>query len=174
MKLSEGGKLYLNEYYILDEALNDVNDFLNEILDRVYKTLEMKIKSSESEAFTWNIYQNKSRRGYLELGIQSNKEIEEFGKAKIQIIYKDIRYAEDLSSTSGVKIQTWSPASMNNFISEVKSVSVDLFKKDIYENGFVYLNFDDSDKSAETIVEYILGKYEQVNKVIEVIENKYY
>lgn len=63
---------------------------------------------------------------------------------------------------------------MNNFISEVKSVSVDLFKKDIYENGFVYLNFDDSDKSAETIVEYILGKYEQVNKVIEVIENKYY
>lgn len=45
MKLSEGGKLYLNEYYILDEALNDVNDFLNEILDRVYKTLEMKIKA---------------------------------------------------------------------------------------------------------------------------------
>lgn len=174
MKLSEGGKLYLNEYYILDEALNDVNDFLNEILDRVNRTLELKIGNDASGIFSWNIYQNKSRRGYLELGIHSNTENEEFGNAKIQIIYKDIRYAEDLSSTSTVKIQTWSPASLNNFIGEVKKVSGDLFGSDIYENVSIYLNFDDSDKSAEAIAEYILKKYEQVNKVIEVIENRYY
>lgn len=174
MKLSEGGKLYLNEYYLLDEALNDINDFFNEVLDRVYKTLDFKIKNNEAGIFDWNIYQNKSRRGYLELGVQANTENEAFGKAKIQIIYKDIRYAEDLSSTSAVKIQTWSPASLDNFIGEVKKISQDMFKKDIYENDFVYLDFDDSDKSAETVVDYILRKYEQVNQIIKVIEDNYY
>lgn len=172
-KISEAGKLYLEDYYILNEAKKEAGNYLDDVLKQVHNIVSDEIKSLDKPYLKWEIWVNQSTRGYMQIYLvpQSEKEISK--KSKISILYKDVRYTTELSNTSSVRISVWTSSEAKYFIKEVKKLSMNLMNKDIYKTKILPLDLNDSVQSAETISEYILDVYNSINLIIEeLIENK--
>lgn len=107
-KLSEAGKLYLKDFYVLNEAQNDVFMFLNAVIDQVHKNLEERVKelSDQEGLFAWEVWKNVTRPGRLWVWPSAKKELPPFRKSRddLSILYCDVRREDKLSDTTSVSI----------------------------------------------------------------------
>lgn len=173
-KLSRAGLLYLKDYNILNEARKDMERFLNEIINQVYKRLKEVKNEFNSSDFKWGVWENKSSKGHLEVSNAAEIEFGGFkkGKANIYIIYDDIRNKSNITNPLTVCISVRSPLALRALKEELKSISNDILSKDIYEPTFVNLDIENSDNSVEEVTASIMEKCKEVNLVIQECLNR--
>lgn len=169
-KLSQAGRLYLEDYYILSEALKDIDDFLESIIDQVQESLINITDELSIPELNWSLWRNKSSRGSIEINGFAKTNILSIGKKKAKIIieYKDIRKTDELINPATIIISVWSPGTANEFKKKMQNLSKDFLGEDIYKKEYLELDLESASKSAEKISEFIS---EQCNK-INIILNK--
>jgi len=172
-KLSAAGKLYLQDFYILNEAQNDIFSFLDAVVEQSYQTVEgsMKDLHDPDELFNWSIWKYKTNPGKMEIWPWTKKEIYPFGKNKqdLYMVYCDVRHDPELSDTAAVSITV---RCTNMFLRSLKQLSaedlrkaqkaaepfetiIDLTKRNVLSKEEIKLNLDSTSDSADSIAEII-------------------
>jgi len=173
-KLSEGGRLYLQEFYILQEAQNDVFNFLNEIVEKTYQNLlEKKDLLPVPEDFSWEIWKSQSSPGTLEVYAISSKEFRLFkkGKSELYLQYLDVRHDSELTETGQVSL---SIHSRNEFRKKIRQLPAEVtskafeeaegqdislsFEQRVINRSEVKLDLDSATKSSDIISGLILER----------------
>lgn len=98
IQLSNSGKLYLNEYYILTEAKKELDLYFDLVVDQVYQNLKLEEENYNNANFQWFVWQNKSTKGRIDIEFKTLGKLPIFreGKADVYVIYKDIRHTNKL------------------------------------------------------------------------------
>jgi hypothetical protein len=169
VELSNTGRLYLNEFYILNEARKDLEFFLDALTDSVFQQLMMRKVDFSSNHFSWDVWRNKSTYGRIDVEFKVKEKVPLFrdGKADIYIIYEDIRHTVDLKNHSTIKISVWSPSAAKGVEQTIKQEGLKNFQTNIYEVYFVEINVEDSSETAKKIVEHITEKSKLIFMIIE-------
>lgn len=81
-KLSNGGRLYLADYEILEEVRGEVNFFLDFLIDSLKENLDIEKEKLSTDFFEVYVFSNQSKKGYLELGLLNKKILKALKKAK--------------------------------------------------------------------------------------------
>ena len=122
-RLSEAGKLYLQDFYILNEAQNDVFIFWDAVMNQVYQNLVEGIKdlSGPEDVFVWEAWKNESKPGRLDVWPSAKKEVIPFkkGKGDLYLICRDVRHEAELSDTASVSVKI---RCTNYFLRSLKQV----------------------------------------------------
>lgn len=174
-RLSNAGKLYLNEYYILSEARTDLERYLDSVVDQVYQMLLSKENDFTTSKFSWSVWQNKSTKGRIDVEFKAKGKLPFFREAKsdISVIYKDIRHFNKFTDPETIRISVWSPGTSKNVEQEIQQQGLNNYQKNIYEEIYVKLNLEDSSEAAEKISEHIIEKSELIFSIInEIVEVK--
>lgn len=166
-KISEAGALYLKDYQVLTEARREVEKYLNSIVDVVYKIISDEKNSFSFKDFKINLWQNQSSKGHLEVQFINLEDTNLLRKDKIDIyiIYKDIRNADDIDTSSG-KVFVWSPNLALKLENYLRELSIEKFGEDIYTPTIIEFDLNDSIETAETISKEVLNKAKLINKLI--------
>lgn len=178
-KISEAGKLYLKDIYILEEARKDTHDFLNYIADQVFEKWEAYKDEqklfNESDQITWSAWKAKGNPGQLDLypkltGIIDNQYFEE-GDSGLCLYYRDARHTKKLNDTIGVrihmsytnafwkKIKQLPPDKLAQALAEAKSADLDMDLEDKVPFSMqIQINLEDTATTIEEITEIIIEK----------------
>lgn len=176
-KLSEAGKLYLQDFYILNEAQNDVLVFLDAIMGQVYENLIEGIKdlSDPEGLFAWKVWKSGAKPGLLEVWPSAKKEIVPFGKGKedLYVICRDVRREDKLSDTTFVSITI---GCTHKFLNSLKrnvpretlglalraaeqiGTNLDVNKKRVLYREEISLELDSASDSVDTVTEYFMER----------------
>lgn len=187
-KLTEAGRLYLTDFYILDEARDDLFTFLNYITDQVYeKWLEHKNAKelfNKEPNLIWGGWKNKSTPGYMDFAPRSEDDNEygllEKGKTGITLSYGDIRHRSALYNPASIqlnisvvnnvrkKLNQVSPDKMKLAIEELNkyNIDIDLDKRSIYKTQ-VGINPNEPQSTVEEILDTIIEKCQGIETLIK-------
>ena len=181
-KLSQAGRLYLEHFYILQEAQNDVNNFLNEVVEKTYQgLLEKKDLLPVPKNFTWQIWKNQASPGVIEISPVALMETGLFSKGKVDLhlTYLDVRHDSKLTETDAVSITINSTnrirkklkrlpfdiPSMAEEIELVNETPLDFGQRVNYRSQ-LQLNLDSASESSEIVMEYIVERCEEVEAFV--------
>ncbi len=187
-KLTEAGRLYLNDYYVLEEARNDLFVFLNYITDQVYdKWLEQKNKKelfNNVKELSWGSWKSKGNPGNIQFEPKATAEkgygLYEAGESGIVLAYGDIRHRSELYDPSSVqlhisavnnirkKLNQISAEKMEQAMKELSKYNIDLdiSKRAIYQT-FVKINPADPETTIDEITEIIAEKCQGIEVLIK-------
>jgi len=181
-KLSEAGKLYLQDFYILNEAQSDVFIFLDAVMNQVYQNLVEEIKdlSGRDDVFVWESWKNESKSGRLDVWPSTKKEVIPFrkGKGDLYLICRDVRHEAELSDTASVSVTI---RCTNYFLRSLRQVpsetlelalktaeehgtSVDVNKRNVLNREEVKLNLDSVSGSVDSVTEFIMERCQGVKE----------
>lgn len=181
-KLSQAGRLYLEHFYILQEAQNDVNNFLNEVVEKTYQgLLEKKDLLPVPKNFTWQIWKNQASPGVIEISPVALMETGLFSKGKVDLhlTYLDVRHDSKLTETDAVSITI---NSTNRIRKKLKRLPFDIpsmaeeielvnespldFGQRVNNRSQLQLNLDSASESSEIVMEYIIERCEEVEAFV--------
>lgn len=169
MDLSETGKLYLESYTILEEARQNMENYLNDILDNIEKQLEEDIKSQDKsvDRFKLELYNNQTNRGQISLDFRRIDQHAIFrkGKTDLYIKYEDFRINRELKDGQ-VKISLKSPNISKSVEDIINKKGKELLNTDLYNP--IIIDIKNKDNAYEEIYEIIDELY---NNVLSIIEN---
>ncbi|MGM0549309.1 MAG: hypothetical protein ACQER0_08575 [Bacillota bacterium] len=170
-KLSEAGKLFLEDYLVLNEAKNDVDRYLNTVVRKVHDIILEQLDDFTSEDLRLNIWENKSTRGRLQVRFESLTEHELFRKNKydLYIMYRDIRNATDLFTNNSVKLYLYSPAVVSNLEDTLIRLSQEKLDYNIYNKKVIELDLNSSTQTAEKIAEEIFDMINIIKNLLNEI-----
>ena len=172
-RLSEAGELYLDNYFVLEKANNEVENYLDSVLNNTIKLVLEGLKDLNSDYFEWSYRVNNSNPGTIQFWpvnlIESN--VFRLDQKDIYVKYNDIRRFSDYEKSDSVKIYMYNP-NVSSYLEDIIGKIVkykDLDK--IYKEEFISLDLGNSINSAEKISEKILNRCEAVNDLILKINN---
>ncbi len=184
-RLSKAGKLYLKEYYLLKEAESDVNNYLNEIVEKTYQQLlEKKELIPAPKHFSWNLWKNQASPGIMQIYPVASREFYTFKKGKSELIlqYLDVRRESKLTETDAVSIEIHSTNSLRKKLRQLPSELLREFQETAEVHGIplnidqrvnyssqVPLNLDNAAESSNTIAEFIIERCEGMEAFISKI-----
>lgn len=187
MKLSEAGRLYLQDYYILDEARKDVDRFIGEILEETFSRLNEEAGNFSDDVFNWQLWVARSSPGYFSISSQYKKDGGLFRKGKddIYITYQDVRRCNDLKKTDSIKIEINTSSifkrnlkkfkennalKLEEALKEIadKDTPLDFNKKVHYELE-LKIDLNDSDNSIVQITDLILEKWSALDEFVRML-----
>ncbi|OPL10289.1 MAG: hypothetical protein AVO34_11400 [Firmicutes bacterium ML8_F2] len=181
-KLSEAGKLYLQDFYILNEAQSDVFIFLDAVMNQVYQNLVEGIKdlSGRDDVFVWEAWKNESKPGRLDVWPSTKKEVIPFrkGKGDLYLICRDVRHEAELSDTASVSVTIRCTNYFLRSLRQVPSETLELALKTAEEHGTgvdvnkrnmlyreeVKLNLDSVSDSVDSVTEFIMERCQGVRE----------
>ncbi len=184
-KLSQAGRLYLKDYYIINEAQKDLFAYLNTIQENVYNNLvDRKNEIPVPDGFVWNTWMSKSNPGILSIWPASDKDIKVFrkGKAELSLDCKDVRHDNNLTSNDSVSLYIHSnntfrsslklnDDSLLNFAIQAASkhnIILRFTQRSSYYSQ-VTINLDDAIESAENITDEIINCCAAIDEFIRVL-----
>jgi len=171
--LSKAGKLYLAEYRVLTAAQNDVDLFLDDVLEILTNELNLKLPAFSNDYYKWNVWKNKSGKGQLAIELLLKKIVTGFRKKNVDvgIEYNDIRISTDITSTSYVIICAWTPNAAKELKTNIEKISL-LQGESIYQKTTLELNLDSSALSAKKIATVMIDKCSKLSNIIDKIVEK--
>ena len=173
-KLSNGGRLYLADYEILEEVRGEVNFFLDFLIDSLKENLDIEKEKLSTDFFEVYVFSNQSKKGYLELGLLNKKNFKNFKESKvdIKIIYRDIRHTSEMNPNQG-HISIYTPQRAADIKRSLSSISTERSGIDIYEDSTIDFNLDNGLETIGIIQEKVLEIYEELlGCVNDLIRNK--
>lgn len=125
MEINESCRIYLNNYYVLEQTRNETNQFLEDIALRLAAAVEEEIKLKNTEEIRFHKYVQNGG-GHVEFYYDNKdgmKDLEDIGRWKYTINYKDAMRKEDLSSSTKCVVYTYSPQAVGNQIKELQRMA---------------------------------------------------
>ncbi|MFW5891713.1 MAG: hypothetical protein ACOCUI_05790 [bacterium] len=167
-RLSEAGELYLDNYFVLEQASNEVENYLDSVLENTIELVMKGLKELNSDYFEWSYRVNNSNPGIIFFWPNNLKESNVFrlDKRDIYVLYKDIRYLSDIDETNKIKVYTDNP-NISSYLEDIIGKVVKHEERNkIYKEEFIELDLGNSVSSAEIISDRILDRCEAVNELI--------
>lgn len=187
-RLSEAGRLYLKDYYILNEAQKDVFAFFNRVQDAIYQNMsERRDELPTINDFTWKTWFSKANPGRISIWPEPIRDISIFrkGKEELSLICRDARHDNNLASTDAIsliitsvntlrrELKNIDNAILSSAVSTAAKHEVNLcFTKRTNFYNAIPINLDDAIESAETVTEVILNYCIAINDFITVLIKK--
>lgn len=178
MKLSEAAKIYLSEYYILEQAKKNVDEFLNSVAEETYNYLNQNQERIILSGIKWDIerfdpkkVKSKSKLRIKLIATNNNKETLTTDTHFIYVIYKDVQNTIDLVNPHTVRIHAWTPNKYKEIREQIVTMNKDVIKNDIYSKDFIQLDLNSTEKSAEKIADFIINKCKEINIVVKNLSN---
>lgn len=170
MKLSEAGKLYLEDYILLEQAKADVDQFLNSLAETVYDRLKMEIDVYGELPYTGRAWLNQSTKGRIDLDVMTSDEntILRPNKADISIIYKDIRHYTKLTSSATIRISVWTPDVAKSVRQHLEVLCARKEIESCYQDQIVAVDLDDLQSTADEIVGVMMSKFTSIVDLLKV------
>ncbi len=170
-KLSEAGILYLTDYQILNEAMKEVERFLDSIVEEVNIIVSSRIVEIGSDKIRIDLWENQSSKGHLQVSFVGliDSELVRRGKVDIYLTYKDIRNLDSVSPMSA-RVSVWSPNIASKLEKVLKKKSVDKLGIDIYESVIIEFDLNNSMATAQRIADEVLSKCDTIVSLLEEIQ----
>lgn len=187
-KLTEAGRLYLNDYYILEEARDDLDTFLNYITDQVYeKWIEHKNNKEDfnmEAGLTWGSWKSKGNPGNIQFAPEGSGNsgfgFLEKGESGVTLYYGDIRHRSELYNPSSIqlhisvvnnirkKLNQVPPDKLKQAREELKkfNIDIDIGRRTIYKT-FVNINPNEPQNTIDEIVDAIVEKCQGIEALIK-------
>lgn len=152
INLSETGKLYLESYTILEEARQNMENYLNDVLDNMEERLNEDIKTHDKtiKGFKLEIYNNQKNRGNFSLDFRRIDEhnIFRIGKTDLFIKYEDFRINPELKDGE-VKISLKSHNVSKSIEDIINKKGKELLNTDLYNP--IIVDIKNKDNAYEEI-----------------------
>ena len=189
-KLSQVGRLYLKEYLILNEAMEDVFAFLNLIQENIYKNLLDRIDEiPTTDYFAWKTWYSKSKPGSISVMPESMRDIAvgeigvfRKGKQEISLSCRDVRRDKRIATTDSLsiiigtnntirrKLRYLNQGLLSSAVSAAAGYEVPLnFMKRTNYYSLVPINLDDAGESAELVTDALINCCIAINDFISVL-----
>ena len=169
-RISEVGKLYLDDYQILAEARSEAHSFLDSIIEGVVNRLEDQKDRMKTELFEINIWSNQASKGFIEIQLINRFEgdIIEKEKKDLYVVYKDVRHVNSIKPTEGT-VFLHSPKKASNIEKQLTDHTIKTRKQNIYEPKTVTFDLSDAMTTADEIVEQMFDTYDFIIDVVKEI-----
>lgn len=172
-KITEAGALYLKDYYVLNEAKDEMDQFLNTVLATVHTKLAEELKELSDGTFQWVVKNNQSSPGYLQVNLLLPNGIHGFiraGNVDVYIIYRDIRNTSRISEPKSIELTVTTSAQAKQLRAELMKMSEDVSEGALLGHHYPALDLSSSENSAETIVDKMLSLCVELRGMIEDID----
>lgn len=171
-KLSEAGALYLKDYYILTEAREEMESFLDKVLLAVHLKLEGMVEGLTDETTKWSEWKSQSPMGYMQIGVQVLQG--EFGgsrkgRSDVFVEYRDVRHTTRIEDPLSVEIGVAVHAQSKLLGQEIERRSLNMLGSNIIGYQYPGLIPESSDESADNVFETIQDICMKLKKIIDAI-----
>lgn len=169
MKMTEAGKLYLRDYYILNEAKRDMDSYLNDIFDRLETLFQQKTTEINNNAYTWAYWRNKSTDGMIQFYVTPNEKIPNLrtGKSDIYLMVQDVRNTSELINAETVKIGMFANKTNKALIQAFCLINQEFNRSDKLKSQFFDIKLENSVRDSEDIMEILLSDFLMVNAALD-------
>lgn len=169
MKLSEAGKLYLEDYTLLEQVKADVDQFLNRLSETVYESLKIEMDGYDGLPYVGRPWLNQSTKGRIDLDVMTSEgnTILRPNKADISIIYKDIRHYTKLPSSATIRISVWTPDVARSVRQHLEDLCVRKEMASCYQDQIVAIDLDDLQSTADDVVGIMMSK---MNSIVDLLK----
>ena len=178
MKMTKAGRLYLKDYYVLDEANSEMVEFLDDLLCRLELLFKEKQSELGNENYLWDSWKNKSTDGMIDFYMKPLAEnIPRYfrkGKEDITLRIRDVRATTELNRTSSVILELYTNKSSKELISSIHNADPDFHNSEILKDAYIDLVLDNSEESATKIIQAAFILIHSVNKVLDELIEKYH
>jgi len=171
MDISESGQLYLKNYFILEQARRDANQYLEKIAITFANRVEERNEENKHPLFKFRKYVQNGG-GYVAFILEYKSgvivpELKSIGELKFSISYVDAMRYDSLPSPTGYKIFAESPKSSSKLINDFKKAANHLNIPDPYEETYGEHLTDSLDNRVTEISKLVLERQYQAIQVLE-------
>lgn len=150
MTIDESARLYLEDYYLLEQARTGAHRHLEAIVSGLSAALQEELRQRGETPIRFGTYMQKGG-GYLEVSVkkQDFPALDKIGKWKYYICYRDATTTDKLSRTTKCRIFGWSPKSHSALRDDLEASAKSLGLPSPYLDE----EFDLLGESVEDVVE---------------------
>lgn len=172
-KITEAGRLYLEDYHILNEANKDMNKFLDEILVNIHSELTPKLKDLSNDTCKWSMWLNQSSLGLLEIQLRFNNNQFDYiknDKVILYIEYRDIRRTSRISKPQTVELGVFMNGHAKNLGVRINNKSQSSTGHPILDRYYVSLDLESTETSVDNIVNELQSYCVKIMQLIDEIK----
>lgn len=169
MGLSESSKLYLQNYYLLDQARTEAHKYLEDILTRAANEFDEYLKNQTNDAMPFNKWVQKDG-GNAEFFLNRKDPIpglESIDRWKFSIVYRDATRSTRISSPTNCKVYCSAPkiAAKQNY--ELNRMTTKLGLPDLFRVEEIDLLNGSEDEVVTAITEKFIELYDQFVQTVD-------
>lgn len=169
MGLSESSKLYLQNYYLLDQARTEAHKYLEDILTRAANEFDEYLKNQTNDAMPFSKWVQKDG-GNAEFFLNRKDPIpglESIDRWKFSIVYRDATRSTRISSPTNCKVYCSAPkiAAKQNY--ELNRMTTKLGLPDLFRVEEIDLLNGSEDEVVTAITEKFIELYDQFVQTVD-------
>lgn len=172
MEITENGRLYIKNYYVLDQTRNEVHQYLENLANNFSNLVNENIKLQNNDPFIFKKYIKKGG-GRVEIYLDVKKipdEISYIGdKIKFNLIYSDVITSNNISSPTKCKIYGYSPKNNSKLISEVRRISTLNNIKNPYDELEMELVEKQFDDTTKMLAKEFISRHDAFIKIMNIL-----
>jgi hypothetical protein len=174
MTISEYARLYLENYYVLDETRNELRGFLEDIAKQSLSAIDAYIKDKKHPLIEFKSYLQKDG-GHIEVyyhGAKPLDHLEHLDAWRFSIYYYDAMRTTELTEPTRCRIHGVTPQNRSKQISELRRVAKILDLPDPYTVTEIDLVDRPTDDVIRKIVSEYTSRYDVFIRLIEYLLNE--
>lgn len=169
MGLSESSKLYLENYYVLEQARTEAHSYLERIVNRMANEVEKWLQEKDNDNIYFRKYVQKDG-GNAEFIFERKGPIpglESIDRWKFSLAYQDAMRSERISSSTKCKVYCIAPKSYGKQNYELNRMTSKLGLPDLYRIVEVDLLDSSEENVVSTIKSQFIEFYDQFVRTVE-------
>ena len=170
MNISESGRHYLANYYLLEQTREDAHRFLEEIARSFSALVDEHLKLKGDSPLSFSVYEQKGG-GYVEFILRVRKDVEhpkEMDDWKYSIVYRDAMRTQKLSDSTQCRVFGWSPKGNSRQQAEVERMAKTLgLARDPYDEVQFDLVGSTPDEVVDGIAQEFVSLYDDYARIVQ-------
>ncbi len=169
MGITESSRLYLENYYVLEQARTDAHIYLERIVTKMANEVEEYLKVPQNGEIYFSKYIQKDG-GYSEFTFDRKEPLPDIGSIdrwKFSIAYRDAMRSELISSPTKCKVYCFTPKSYGKQNYELERMTMKLGLPDLFRVVEIDLLDIPEDEVASVIKTQIIEFYEQFVQIVD-------
>ena len=169
MRMSDAGRMYLQDYYILNEAQRDMEDYLNRVFDILEERFDEIQGGVSHERVRWNCWRNKSSQGAISYSAMSlvGTPLLRKNKSDLYITIKDMRRTSRLENTEAVELVLETNKTSRRLIQAVSDMQEGFNSSHRLLVQIIPLGFMNSDEDADAGMGVLMEILQIANDILE-------
>lgn len=170
MELSESGRQYLTNYYLLEQTRTDAHQFLEDIAVRFSAAVKEHLKLKAGSSLVLDEVYVQNGGGYVGF-MFSVPDVEgpqgQLTGWRYEIVYRDAMRTDSLDDTTTCRVLGWTKKANSRQINEAKRLATALGQADPYRETLVSLVSSPSDDVVDEIAELVVSYYDDYVRIAE-------
>ena len=169
MGINESSRLYLENYYVLEQARTETHSYLERIVTKMANEVEEYLKVPQNGEISFTKYVQKDG-GYSEFTFDRKEplpDIKSIDKWKFSIAYRDAMRSEQISLSTNCKVYCFTPKSYGKQNYELERMTMKLGLTDLFRVVEINLLDAPEDEVISEIKAQIVEFYDQFVQIVD-------